>query len=185
MDFSNSIQIYPPRCVNLLLHLYAEQLVFKKKYSTALSIFCIGIKTKTVWIFFTSFYFPYISQIQQSTLSTHKGALTQITAAIDNKQSHFVDMDTINYLIVTTSLIQTITVRDNSHPNYPFKMKTGTAQPMHCCWLFSEFSLRGSFLKLKSLLQVWQWNNLHMRYYTTVTLNNSYEHENLFLFKSS
>lgn len=60
--------------------------------------------------FFTSFYFPYISQIQQSTLSTHKGALTQITAAIDNKQSHFVDMDTINYLIVTTRLIQAITV---------------------------------------------------------------------------
>lgn len=66
--------------------------------------------TKEIGVFFTSFYFPYISQIQQSTLSTHKGALTQITAAIDNKQSHFVDMDTINYLIVTTRLIQAITV---------------------------------------------------------------------------
>lgn len=65
---------------------------------------------KEIGVFFTSFYFPYISQIQQSTLSTHKGALTQITAAIDNKQSHFVDMDTINYLIVTTRLIQAITV---------------------------------------------------------------------------
>lgn len=66
--------------------------------------------TKEIGVFFTSFYFPYISQIQQSTLSTHKGALTQITAAIDNKQSHFVDMDTINYLIVTTRSIQAITV---------------------------------------------------------------------------
>lgn len=77
--------------------------------------FSIGIikkkkTTKEIGVFFTSFYFPYISQIQQSTLSTHKGALTQITAAIDNKQSHFVDMDTINYLIVTTRLIQAITV---------------------------------------------------------------------------
>lgn len=66
--------------------------------------------TKEIGVFFASFYFPYISQIQQSTLSTHKGALTQITAAIDNKQSHFVDMDTINYLIVTTRSIQAITV---------------------------------------------------------------------------
>lgn len=77
-------------------------------------VFSIGIikkkTTKEIGVFFTSFYFPYISQIQQSTLSTHKGALTQITAAIDNKQSHFVDMDTINYLIVTTRLIQAITV---------------------------------------------------------------------------
>lgn len=77
--------------------------------------FSIGIikkkkTTKEIGVFFTSFYFPYISQIQQSTLSTHKGALTQITAAIDNKQSHFVDMDTINYLIVTTRSIQAITV---------------------------------------------------------------------------
>lgn len=154
MDFSNSIQIYPPRCVKLSLHLYAEQLVFKKNTAQHYQYSVQELKQKQFEFFFTSFYFPYISQIQQSTLSTHKGALTQITAAIDNKQSHFVDMDTINYLIVTTRLIQTITVRDNSHPNYPFKMKTGTAQPMHCCWLFNEFSLRGSFLKLKSLLQV-------------------------------
>lgn len=61
-------------------------------------------------------------------------------------------MDTINYLIVTTSLIQTITVRDNFHPNYPFKMKTETAQPMHCCWLFSEFSLRGSFFEIEVII---------------------------------
>lgn len=122
-----------------------------------LDILCWNNKKKTtkeIGVFFTSFYFPYISQIQQSTLSTHKGALTQITAAIDNKQSHFVDMDTINYLIVTTRLIQAITVlKNNFYPIYPFKMKTETAQPKHCCWLSSEYSfIRRVILKLKSLL---------------------------------